>query len=179
MPLTLNSVKSTLKSLCLGLISLVLIACGSGEGDDLELFMQNAGNTMSPKIKPLPEVKTYIAFQFNADGSLADPFHPRKVIHKSGVLQPNLKRPKETMEGYAIESVSFVGMISKNNLTYALLKTPDNGIQQVKIGNFVGQNFGLVTQITESELVLKEIVQDDISGDWVERVSKLALQNNR
>jgi len=49
-------------------------------------------------------------------------------------------------------------------------------VQQVKVGNYVGQNFGLVTQITDSEVVLKEIVQDDLSGDWVERVSNLVLQ---
>ena len=44
------------------------------------------------------------------------------------------------------------------------------------MGNFIGQNFGVVTQITDSEIVLKEIVQDDLSGDWVERVSNLLLQ---
>jgi type IV pilus assembly protein PilP len=80
------------------------------------------------------------------------------------------------MEAYPLESIKYVGLISKSKLTYALLKTPDNGVQQVKIGNYVGQNFGMVTQIADSEIVLKEIVQDDLSGDWIERESSLALQ---
>jgi type IV pilus assembly protein PilP len=138
--------------------------------------MRDAANGMQPKIKPLPEVKPYLALQYNADGTLSDPFRARKAVSKSGVLQPNLNRPKEPMEAYPLESIKYVGMISKSKLTYALLKTPDNVVQQVKIGNYVGQNFGMVTQIVDGEVLLKEIVQDDLSGDWVERATSLALQ---
>jgi type IV pilus assembly protein PilP len=158
------------------MISLGLVACDGGEGDDLDKFMQDAGKTMQARIKPLPEVKSYLALQYNADGTLTDPFRARKSLSKSSAHQPNLTRPKEPMEGYPLESVKYVGLLSKNKLTFALLKTPDNGVQQVTVGNYVGQNFGMVTQITDSEVVLKEIIQDDVSGDWVERVSTLALQ---
>ncbi|HSI37896.1 MAG TPA: pilus assembly protein PilP [Methylotenera sp.] len=156
---------------CLGLAS-----CSGGDGDDLDKFMRDAANDMRPKITPLPEVKPYLALQYNADGTLSDPFRSRKAVSKVGALQPNLNRPKEPMEAYPLESIKYVGLLSKSKLTYALLKTPDNSVQQVKVGNYVGQNFGMVTQITDSEVVLKEIVQDDLSGDWIERVSNLALQ---
>ena len=158
------------------LLSLLLVACNGGEGDDLDKFMRDAANDMRPKIKPLPEVKPYLALQYNADATLSDPFRSRKAANKSGALQPNLNRPKEPMEAYPLESIKYVGLLSKSKLTYALLKTPDNGVQQVKLGNYVGQNFGLVMKITDSEVVLKEIVQDDLSGDWIERTSNLALQ---
>lgn len=154
----------------------MLVGCGGGDGDDLDKFMRDAANGMQPKIKPLPEVKPYLALQYNADGILSDPFRARKAANKSGVLQPNLNRPKEAMEAYPLESIKYVGLISRSKLMYALLKTPDNSVQQVKIGNYVGQNYGIVTQISDAEVVLKEIVQDDLSGDWVERVSNLALQ---
>jgi type IV pilus assembly protein PilP len=98
------------------------------------------------------------------------------VTSKSGNLQPDLKRPKEPMESYPLESVKYVGMISKNKLTFALLKAPDNSLQQVKVGNYVGQNFGRVTAIADNEVTLVEIVQDELSGDWVDRTSTLALQ---
>lgn len=164
------------KAISIFLLSLGLVACNGDEGDDLDQFMRNAANDMRPKIKPIPEVKPYFAIEYNSDGMLNDPFRTRKALNKSSVNQPNLDRPKEPMEGYPLESIKYVGMLSKSKLTYALLKTPDNGVQQVKIGNYVGQNYGLVTQITDSEVVLKEIVQDDLSGDWVERASNLALQ---
>ena len=165
-----------LKLLPICILSLVLVACGSGDGDDLDKFMRDSANDMRVKIKPLPEVRPYLALEYNADGMLSDPFRSRKSASKSGGLQPNLNRPKEPMEAYPLENIKYVGLLSKSKLTYALVKTPDNNVQQVKVGNFVGQNFGVVTQINDSEIVLKEIVQDDLSGDWVERITNLQLQ---
>jgi len=69
-----------------------------------------------------------------------------------------------------------VGSLSKDKLKYALIQTPENNIQQVKIGNYMGQNFGIVTDISESTVTLKEIVQDELSGDWVERTTTISLQ---
>ena len=162
--------------LMIGVISAGLFACSGEQGDDLDEFMKNAGNDLQARIKPLPEVKPYLALQYNADNSLSDPFKARKATTKASGILPNLSRPKEPMEAYPLESIKYVGHLSKGKLTYALLRTPDSGIQQVKIGNFIGQNYGMVTQITDSEVVLKEIVQDDLSGDWVERVTSLTLQ---
>lgn len=167
---------SWLKVLPLCLLTLGLAACRGGEGDDLDKFMRDAARDMRPRIKPLPEVKPYLALQYNADGTLVDPFSPRKASNKSTAHQPDLNRPREPMEAYPLESIKYVGLLSKSKLTYALLKTPDNGVQEVKIGNYIGQNFGLITKITETEIALKEIVQDELSGEWVERVSNLALQ---
>jgi len=163
-----------ISSICL--LSLGLAACGGSEGDDLDSFIKNSAKDMRPKIKPLPEVKPYLALQYNADGKLSDPFRSRKASNKTGVLQPNMSRPKEPMEAYPLESIKYVGQLSKVKLTYALLLTPDNGVQQVKVGNYIGQNFGMITKITDSEVELKEIVQDELSGDWIERVSNLPLQ---
>jgi len=157
-------------------LGVTLVACGDSDGDDLDQYMRDATKDVKPRVKPLPEVKPYLALQYNADGILTDPFRARKAINKSSVLQPNLNRPKDPMEAYPLESLKYVGMLSKNKLTYALLKTPDNAVQQVKLGNYVGQNYGKVTQITDNEVVLNEIVQDELSGDWVARVSSLTLQ---
>ena len=165
-----------LKLLSILMLGVALAACNGDQGDDLDQYMRDATKDVKPKIKPLPEVKPYLALQYNADGILTDPFRARKAVNKSSVLQPNLNRPKEPMEAYPLESLKYVGMLSKNKLTYALLKTPDSAVQQVKLGNYVGQNYGRVTKITDGEVVLNEIVQDDLSGDWVERVSSLTLQ---
>ncbi len=158
-------------------LSVLLTACGGDEGDDLDQYMRDAAKDIKPSVKPLPEVKPYAALPYNADGSLVDPFRARKASNnKSSNLQPNPNRPKEPMEAYPLESLKYVGMLSRKKLTYALLKTPDNNVQQVRVGNYVGQNYGRVTQITDNEVLLNEIVQDELSGDWVERVSNLALQ---
>ncbi len=66
--------------------------------------------------------------------------------------------------------------MSKKNVTYALIRTPDNAVQQIKKGNYIGPNFGLVTQINEADITIKEIIQDDLTGDWVERNASINLQ---
>jgi len=165
-----------LKLLSVLVLGVALTACNGGDGDDLDQYMRDATKDVKPRVKHLPEVKPYTALQYNADGSLVDPFRARKAVNKASALQPNLTRPKEPMEAYPLESLKYVGMLSKNKLTFALLKTPDNSVQQVKVGNYIGQNYGRVTQISDNEVILNEIVQDELSGDWVERVSNLTLQ---
>ena len=157
------------------LITLILVGCGSEEGDDLDKFMANAANDMGKSVKPLPEVKPYIPLQYNADNALSDPFRARKATSTSS-LQPNTSRPKEPLEAYPLESLKYVGLLSKNKSVYGLIKTPDNTVQQIKVGNYLGPNYGLVTAINENAVELKEIVQDDLSGDWVERNASINLQ---
>jgi len=158
-------------------ICLLLSACGAGKGDDLDKFMLEAGNDMRAKVDPLPEVKPYVPLQYNADGTLTDPFKARKAeVTKTGGLQPNMSRPKEPLEAYPLSSLKFVGSLAKEKLKYALIRTPDAGIQQVKIGNYIGQNFGMVTEISDSEVTVKEIIQDELTGDWVEHSASVSLQ---
>jgi len=154
----------------------LLGACSGDKSDDLDKFMATAANNMSKDVEPLPQMLPYSPLQYNIDGTLSDPFRARKATNKSGSLQPNTNRPKEALESYPLESLKYVGSISKNKLKYALIKTPDNTIQQVKMGNYVGPNFGLVTQINDSAIEIKEIIQDDLTGDWVERNSSINLQ---
>lgn len=155
----------------------VLVAACSSEGDDLDRFIRDAGKDKRAKVKPLPDVIPYIAFEYNADGSLNDPFRPRKAqASETSGVQPDMNRPKQPLEAFPLESLKFVGSIEKDDLEYALIKTPDNSIHQLKIGNYAGQSFGMVTEITESGVMLKEIVQDDLSGDWTERPASINLQ---
>jgi len=165
-----------LKLITISTLCLILVACNGDEGDDLDKFMSTAANDMSKGVEPLPEVLPYSPIQYNADGLLADPFKPRKAASKNDSLQPNINRPKDALEAYPLESLKYVGSMSRSKLTYALIKTPDNTIQQVKVGNYLGPNFGLVTAINEGDIVLKEIVQDDLTGDWIERSASINLQ---
>lgn len=159
------------------IVCLLLTACGDGQGDDLDHFIQEAGKEMNVRIEPLPEVQPYSSAVYNEDGLLNDPFKARKAAtNRSSNLQPNINRPREPLEGFPLESLKFVGSLSKEKLKYALIQTPENTVQQVKIGGYMGQNFGVVTDITEGGVTLKEIIQDELSGDWTERTSSIELQ---
>jgi len=158
-------------------VAFLLVSCGAEKGDDLDQFMADASNDMRVKIEPIPEVKPYTPVEYNPDGTLHDPFKARKAqSNQSGGLQPNMNRPREPLEAYPLESLKYVGILSKAKLKYALLQPPDNVVQEAKIGSYLGQNFGVVTEITENAVMLKEIVQDDATGDWVERSTSINLQ---
>ena len=171
------SVKSIYQALIMAGLTAMLSACGSSEGDDLDHFMADAGKDMRVKIPPIPEVKPYVPIEYNADGALHDPFKPRKAQNnQSGGVQPNLNRPREPLEAFPLESLKYVGILTKPKLKYALIQPPDAPVQQVKIGSYMGQNFGVVVDITENAVVLKEIVQDEATGDWSERTTSINLQ---
>jgi type IV pilus assembly protein PilP len=160
----------------------LLVGCGDDGADDLDQFMASASQEMSRKVEALPQVLPYTPLQYNADGTLSSPFKAKKTMNKTGGLQPNTNRPKEALEEHPLESLKYVGTlskedaVSKQNMTFALIKTPDGTLQQVKIGNYVGPNFGLITQIDDNGMIIKEIVQDDLTGDWVERNVSMHLQ---
>lgn len=162
----------------LGIVMLVLGLSGcSGSGmEDLEKFVAETGRDMQGKIEPLPQVRPYEPFAYAAF-DLPDPFKPRKLAvgGGGGGLQPDLLRPKEPLEAFSLETLKMVGALEKKGLIHAVIQTPDKAIYHVHKGNYVGQNFGMITQITDSSVTLREIIQDS-GGDWSERTSTLTLQ---
>ena len=152
-----------------------MTGCSIGGMEDLQTFVDETGKNMQGKIDPLPEVKVYEPFTYNAF-DLPDPFKPRKLsTGGGGGMQPDLNRPKEPLESFSLETLKMVGMLAKQGVIHAVIKTPNNAIYHVKKGNYAGQNFGLITQISDTEVTLREIVQDS-AGDWSERTSTLILQ---
>ena len=156
-------------------MSCFLFACDGSQGDDLDQFMANAANDMSKSVAPLPEVLPYTPLQYNVDNELNDPFRTRKS-KAGGSLQPNTNRPREALESYPLESLIYVGSLSKKKMKYALIRTPDETLQRVRVGNYLGPNFGLITSINDSTVEIKEVVQDEATGDWIERSASINLQ---
>jgi len=156
--------------------SLAVAGCGGDTHQDLRAWMAEQGKNVKGKIEPLPQVQPYEPFAYNAF-DLPDPFKPRKIEPTKGAskLAPDLTRRKEPLEAYPLESLHMVGTLEKNKTVYALVRTPDRDVYQIRAGNYVGQNFGVVTGIGESEIKLKELIQDG-AGDWTERSSTLQLQ---
>ncbi len=162
----------------LALASLLLTGCGGEEFQDLRDFVKNAGADMRGKIPPPPEVKPYEPFVYNNEASLPDPFKPRKPKlspgSRAGINQPDIDRPKEALEEFPLEGLKMVGYLYQNKVGYAVIRAPDGKLHRVKAGNYVGLNFGLIQEVTDTEARIKEMVQDS-TGDWSERMSSLQL----
>jgi len=165
----------------LAIVSMVLLlaACGGDEHQDLKLELKNLTKDLRGHVPPLPVVKPYEPVPYKAF-DLPDPFGPAKIElatggaakQKSGANAPDANRPKEPLEAYPLESLKMVGALSQKGVNYALVRA-DSSVYRVKVGNYLGQNFGIITEITDNQINLKELVQD-ASGDWTER--KVALQ---
>lgn len=159
------------------LASILLTGCGGEEFQDLRDFVKNSGADMRGKIPPPPEVKPYEPFIYDNEANLPDPFKPRKPDLRSGrggINQPDLERPKEALEEFPLENLRMVGYLFQNKIGYAVIRAPDGKLHRIKAGNYIGLNFGLVKEITEMEVIVKEVVQDS-AGDWSDRVSSLQL----
>ena len=160
------------------LLSMLLLACSNTEHEDLRQWMSETSKGIKGKIPELPQVKPYEAVPYEV-GNLLDPFKPGKIGPDQkkgggGGLQPDLDRPREPLEAYPLESLKYVGVMTRKGTSFAIVLV-DGALYQVRAGNYMGQNFGVITQISESELKLKELVQDP-AGDWTERESVLMLQ---
>ena len=158
-------------------VALAMLATScSSEIDELKTFVRDSEKGLPRRIDPLPPVKPFEPFTYEGF-DLPDPFKPRKLTPPKegggGGLAPDLNRRKEPLEAFPLEQLKMVGTLSMANEMYAIVRA-DKTLYRVKKGNYMGQNFGLITEVTESEIKLKEIVQDS-AGDWAERQSVLPL----
>jgi type IV pilus assembly protein PilP len=161
-------------------LATLLAACSGEEFGDLKAELKEKTKDMRGRIDPLPVVKPYEPVPYKAFDQL-DPFSTAKIelVTKSagagggGGLKPDLNRPKEPLEAYPLESLKMVGVLQQRKANFALVKA-DTGLYRVSVGNYMGQNFGLITAITDSQIQLRELIQDAV-GDWTERQSTLQL----
>ncbi len=157
--------------------AILLVGCGGEEFQDLHDFVKKSGVGLRGKIEPPPEVKPYEYFAYLNDENLPDPFMPRKQETRantgSGENQPDMDRPKEALEEFPLESMKMVGFLYQNGVGYAVIRASEK-LHRVQAGNYIGMNFGLITDVADSGIVIKEMVQDS-SGAWTERESNLEL----
>jgi len=161
----------------------LLAACGGEEQSELRQELTALTKDLRGRVDPLPKVRTYEPVPYKGE-SMLDPFVPGRIVVTQaaaggggGGVQPDLNRPKEPLEAFPLEAIRMVGTLSQNKDMFALVRAGTN-LFRVKKGNYMGQNFGVITGIDEGQISLKEVVQDS-GGDWVERSTSLQMQEGR
>lgn len=159
------------------ILVVLLAGCSSGDHEELKTWMREQSKDMKGRIAPLPEMKPYEAISYGVSDRV-DPFKQAKLEPEQkkggGGIRPDFNRPREALEAYPLESLKYVGYLQRRAMSYGIILA-DSAVHQVKIGNYMGRDFGIVTNITEGEITLRELIQDS-SGDWIERSSTLQLQ---
>lgn len=161
------------------LASSLLHGCGSDGLDDLREFVKNAHADRKPKIEPLPEIKPYEAFTYTA-ADLSNPFSvanlkPQSIQGLAGGPRPDMNRRKEPLEDYPLDGLKMVGTLSRGKQSWGIIQTTDGAVYRVQKGNYLGQNFGRITRVTDEKIDLVELIQGAL-GEWVEREASLAIQ---
>lgn len=161
-------------------------ACSGGDHEDLKQWMVESTKDMRGSVPKVPEVLPYQPVPYEVEVVL-DPFKPNKIepeskykqaAGKGGAFQPDFEAREmrnSLLEKYPIESLKMIGYLNINNRPMAAIQVDDK-VKQVKVGDYIGLDFGMVTQITDKEVELRELIQDS-AGDWSERKSSLYLQS--
>jgi type IV pilus assembly protein PilP len=171
-----------MKRLILASLFTVLSAC-SGEQSELQAWMDQETKAVQPTIEKVSEPKAFEPYRYE-NASQVDPFSQVKLtvaldrLQKSkGGLKPDLNRRREVLENYPLENIRMVGHLANGRAAFALLQA-ENVVYQAKIGNYLGQNFGVITKMDDGEVKIKELVQD-ATGEWTERETALRIQEKK
>ena len=168
-----------------GVTAVGLAGCAA-DNEDLQQWMADQRRHTTPKVTPITEPTRYVPLAY-AGGGAVDAFAGERLTQalrrESGpasvgasLLTPELNRRKEPLEAFPLDVMSMVGSLDRGGQRVALVKV-DQLLHQVRAGNHLGQNYGRVTKISESDIALREIVQD-AAGEWIERTTTLQLQEN-
>jgi type IV pilus assembly protein PilP len=172
----------SLRRVLWGGLALVLAAC-SGSQDELNGWMEQQQREVKPNISPLSAPKKFNPQPYLSSTGV-DPYSTQKLTvaikqesrQVSSLLTGEVNRRKEPLEAFPIDSMSMVGSVNKVGKPHALLRV-DNLLYQVKVGEYLGQNYGRIKEISETKVSFREVVQD-ATGEWIERMGSLQLQEN-
>lgn len=156
-----------------------LYACSSEKHDDLQSYVKQVKARQKGRVAPLPEVTPYATFSYSAN-DLRDPFttfadnDEDKCPPVCSGPRPDTNRKPEALEKFPLDSLSFVGHIEKDNVSWGLISAPDGTVYRVQVDNYMGKNYGQITSITDSTIELKELIPNGLGG-WEERKASISL----
>ncbi|TAG27088.1 MAG: pilus assembly protein PilP [Burkholderiales bacterium] len=174
-----------LKLYCIVLPLLASLAgCFGDDQQDIKQWMREQRNATKPSVPPVPEPKKFVPAPYQNDVTI-EPFSNQKLAQalkreasqstaNAALVAPELSRRKEVLEGFPLDAISMVGSMVPKGSPVALVKV-DKLLYKVRVGDYMGQNYGKVIKLSETELILREIVQD-AAGEWIERQASLQLQ---
>lgn len=154
-----------------------LSACG-GANDDLRAYIDEVKARPGGRIEPLPPVEPAPSFAYEA-GIRRSPFMPdqpqrRRSNDPNAVEGPDPNRPREELEKFPLDTLRMVGTLADRRATFGLVQTNDGLVWRVTVGNHMGQNYGRIVAISDSEIQLVEIISDGLGG-YLERPAAIAL----
>jgi len=167
---------SAIRFLLMLAIALMLSGCTRGTSDLRDWIAQEKAKKGAP-IPPLPVIKTFETFKYD-DESARDPFSPSlaesEPSSSNSGPRPDANRAKQPLEFFALDSLKMVGTVGTGSNVEVLIKDTGGVIHRVRVGEYMGQNYGHVTAISDDHIDLVELVSNG-NGGWMERPASIAL----
>jgi type IV pilus assembly protein PilP len=161
-------------------VATTLMSACSHNYDDLYSYIDQAKSTYVGSVTPIPQFKPYESFAYSA-ADLRDPFvasaEVDQKVGKGDGLTPDSARPRQPLEAFSLDTLRMVGIMEQDDNLWGLIKDSQNIVHRVQVGNYMGQNEGRITKITESGIQLVEIIPDGVGG-YVEREASIAIGND-
>jgi type IV pilus assembly protein PilP len=158
--------------------SSTLMGCSQGF-DDIYTYIEQQKSAHVGSVKPIPQFKPYESFTYSAY-ELRDPFEAAIDIEeeadKEDLLSPDKSRPRQPLEAFPLDTLRMVGVLEQGENLWGLIEDPKKVVHRVQVGNYMGQNEGAITGITEGEIFLVEIIPDGVGG-YLERNASIAIGN--
>ena len=163
---------------------LVLAGCGGGQ-EEINQWMDQVKKETKVNVPKLAEPKKFVPFTYSQAGG-TDPFNQvkltdalaRAMANSRSALAPDRNRKHEPLESFPLDTITMVGVIKDKHGGQHGVVQVDKTVYDVKVGDYMGQNDGRITAITDDQISLTERVVD-ASDEWVERKTTLDLQENR
>jgi type IV pilus assembly protein PilP len=170
-----------MKMVMLVLAGLIITGCSGDKMSDLRSFIQAEKAKPGGRVEPIPEVKPFESFTYQAAGRKS-PFEPwglsaglsKKSGSTKGGLHPDVNRRREALEAFPLDALKMVGTLVQKGIMWAIIKAPDGLVYRVTVNNYLGQNHGRITKISDEKVELVEIVPDGLGG-WQERQANVVI----
>ena len=155
--------------------SLSLSGCIGGGEDDIRQFLETERQSARPKPDPIPQTVPPEIYRHVPSGK-PNPFDIVRFKSEDGPdngNKPDQNRPQQILEAYSLTQVQMVGVVKDKGAATALISAGGK-VHPIKVGEYMGQDYGRVTDIAPNGLTLLEQVQD-AAGKWVSRETHVPL----
>ncbi|WP_367605797.1 pilus assembly protein PilP [Legionella sp. W05-934-2] len=165
-----------IKKVCLFSVILATLTSCSDSHDDLNRYIFDVKKRKGAPVEPIPEFKVPDQFSYPEHLKRRSPFTPMREEQKEkvDVNAPDQSRPKQPLENFALDSLKFVGTLDDSQARWGLIQAPNGRIFRVKVGDFMGKNYGRIIQLTDETLKLEETIK--IVGKWEKKIITLKLK---
>lgn len=145
-------------------VSLLLAGCGSSDDSELTRYIDSVKSKGARPIAPIPVFEPLEKFSYPENEERRNPFKPIAIENQSDVAAPNINRPKQPLEAFALDSLKFVGVLELGRTKWALIRQSNGMVSRVRPGDYMGKHYGQVLKISNDTIDIEETVQ--VNGLW-------------